>query len=181
MFGRFFAAGVALLIAALPSVAAAQAVCVDCAEPERNYKCTVKDADRVQNVRGIGRGLEFLCISEIARANGHRSCRVNTTFAGPCIGQPYEIDLTRSGTDNANAAPRPGETPADAPAKTSAPAAVPVKKGPPQTVEELAKDTMAKSKEQFSAVDEKMREAGSAVGNAVKKSWNCLSSLFKGC
>lgn len=181
MFGRSFLLGATALIAALPTVAAAQAVCVDCADPERNYKCTVKDADRVQNVRGIGRGFEFLCISEIARANGHRSCRVNTTFAGPCIGQPYEIDLARSGAGNANAAPPPGEAPADEAAKASAPAAAPTKKGPPQTVEELAKDTMASSKKQLSVVDEKMREAGSAVGNAVKKSWDCLTSLFKGC
>lgn len=178
MFKR---SGFALVFAGVPTFVAAQAICVDCAEPERNYKCTVKDAERVQNVRGIGKGLEFLCISEIARTNGHRTCRVNTTFSGPCIGQTFEIDLTRSGTDSAGVAPKPGEMPTDGAPAAPAPAAVPVKKGPPQTVEELAKETVAKSKEQFSAVDEKMREAGSAVGNAVKKSWNCLSSLFKGC
>jgi len=177
MFGRQYALAAVLAIAAVPSSAAAQAVCVDCADPERNYRCTVKDAERVQSTRGIGRGLEFLCISEIARANGHRSCRVNTTFTGPCIGQHYEIDLMRTGTDNAAAAPQPGEKSADVAAKQAAPAP----KGPPQTVEELAKDTMAKSKEQLSAVDEKMRQAGSAVGNAVKKSWECLASLFKQC
>lgn len=181
MLRRHSATCVTMLIVAAPSMAAAQSICVDCTDPDRNYRCSIKNAERVQNVRGASRGLEFLCISEIARLNGHKTCRVNTTFSGPCIGQHHEVDLTRSGTDAAEAA-KPGD-PAEA-AKdgaTATPASAPAPKGPPQTVEQLAKETMAKSKEQFSAVDEKMRQAGGAIGDAMKKSWNCVVSLFSKC
>ena len=79
MSGRGAATCVAILVAAASSVAVAQGVCVDCAEPDRNYRCTVKDAERVQHIRGSNRAVEVLCISEVARAGGHKSCRVNTS------------------------------------------------------------------------------------------------------
>ena len=170
-----------LIAAVLPallaaSAAQAQSVCVDCANPGRTYSCTVKNSERVAGIRNSGRALEFVCISELARMGGHETCRVSTAYAGPCIGQPQEIDMAKVGSD-AVVIGKPSDQPGGAP---GAPV-VPVRKGPPQTLEELARETMSKSKEQIAETDEKLRKAGDAVGGAVKKTWDCLTSLFNRC
>ena len=168
--------------------AMAQGVCVECKGPDRGYRCTVKDAERAQQFRGGQRALEFLCMSEIARVGGHQICRVSTAYSGPCIGQPHEIDMAQLGKDGVIGGKPPGMedgtamapggmaiAPVDAQAKGSA------KKGPPETLEELARETVSKSKAQLSNADEGVRKAGSAVGGAVKQTWECLASLFKRC
>ena len=169
-------AGVVLALLLSTAGARAQSLCVDCAGPDRTYSCTVKDSERVAGVRGSGRALEFICISELARMGGHQNCRVSTTYAGPCIGQPQEIDLAKVGSETVVIG-KPPEQPEGAGGAT----VVPTKKGPPQTLEELARETMSKSKEQMAETDEKMRKAGDAVGGAVKKTWDCLASLFSRC
>jgi hypothetical protein len=56
---------------------------------------------------------------------------------------------------------------------------------PPATVKELAEQTAKSSKNGLSnaanAVGEAARQTGDAVGQAAKKSWYCVSSLFKDC
>jgi hypothetical protein len=63
---------------------------------------------------------------------------------------------------------------------------------PPQTVEELAKSTVATTKKSIDSVTgsvkssteqagEKIGDVGSTIGHAAKKSWNCLTSLFNDC
>lgn len=179
----------AVLTVLLSSGAAlAQGVCVDCKGPERTYNCLVKDAERAQQFRGGNRALQYLCISEIARTGKHESCRVGSGYAGPCIGHHYEIDVAKLGKD-AVPVPPPADAAAagadakDKPADQAAvmPPPVEVRKGPPQTLEELARDTVTKSKAQLSKADESVKNAGDAVGGAVKKSWDCVVSLFKRC
>ncbi len=184
--GVFALAAWVIVLLAGPVVA--QGVCVECKGPERGYRCTVKDAERAQQFRGGQRALEFLCISEIARTGGHQSCRVSTGYSGPCIGQPHEIDVTQLGNDNVVGG-RPQGVEDEAPealagaavGPANAQAKGPVKKGPPETLEELARETVAKSKAQLSNADEGVKKAGSAVGGAVKQTWDCLASLFKRC
>lgn len=180
MAGQGLGSAVALFAVLASGAVAAQGVCVDCAEPNRNYRCTVKDGERAQSVRGGGRALEFLCISEIARTGGHQSCRVNTSYSGPCIGQSYEIDLAK-GLPEAIVVGKPAEAEGKGAQPAPAVPTVPAKKGPPQTLEELAKDTVAKSKEQISAADQSVRKAGDKVGGAMQKTWECLTSLFSRC
>jgi hypothetical protein len=164
--------------------ATAQEVCVACKGPDRGYRCTVKDGDRVKHVRGAQKGIEFLCLSELARAGGHESCRVSTGYSGPCIGHPYEIDVAQVVRDNVVLG-RPPEVDAGAagaavavPAK---PQATPAKKGPPETLEQLARETLEKSKNQLSNADESVRKAGGAVTGAMKQTWECIASFFKRC
>ena len=176
MSGRGQAIVVALLVGVASTTASAQGVCVECQEPDRNYRCTVKDAERVQHIRSSGRALEYLCISDLARAGGHKTCRVNTSYSGPCIGHHHEIDLAKAAPDGVVIGKPPEQEGAAVP-----PPATPAKKGPPQTLEELARDTMSKSKEQISEADQKVRKAGDAVGGAMKKTWDCLTSLFNRC
>lgn len=159
-----------------PASAMAQAVCVECKGPERTYSCTVKDSAKVQHVRGAPRAVEFVCISEIARAGGHESCRVGTGYSGPCIGQQFVVDLSRPLPETETVQTQMPHVKPDG----DKPVPQPVK-GPPQTLEQLARETMSKSKDQFSAADETMRKAGGAVGNSLKKTWDCMTSLFTRC
>lgn len=162
--------------------AMAQDICVECSGPAARYNCSIKDAGRVQNVRGSGRAFEFVCLTELARAGKHDSCRISTGFTGACIGEPREIDVTKTGDDVVV-----GGTPQPSPAVgTGVPPPAPgvgeaKKKGPPETLEQLARETVAQSKQQLSEADEGLKKAGEAVGGALKKSWSCLTTLFKEC
>jgi hypothetical protein len=173
---RRVAAIAGLLAALITSAAGAQGVCVECRGPDRGYRCTVKDSERVQGIRGSGRAIELLCLSEIARAGGHESCRAGNSYSGPCIGQHYEVDISKA----AEAPSESAQAGAQEPDKEKA-AALAERKGPPQTLEELARDTLAKSKDQLSEADKQVKKAGEAVGGAVQQTWDCLTSLFKRC
>lgn len=180
MSGRTFIAAAALLTLLVPGIAAGQSVCVECKEPERTYSCSVKDSERVQKIQGAARALEYLCISEIAHSGKHLSCRVGTGYSGPCIGQTFEIDVARLGSDQVVVG-RPDASGAVVPPAAGSPQPEPARKGPPQTLEELARNTVSKSKEQISAADQSVRKAGDAVGGTLKKTWDCLASLFNRC
>lgn len=160
--------------------AAAQGVCVECKGPDQTYRCTIKDGEKVQNIRGAGRATEYICMTEMARAGSHQSCRVSTSYAGPCIGTAREIDLAKI---NLPAAPATGQAAPEGQAQAPGQPAVaqPENNGPPKTLEELARNTVSKSKEQMAAADENMRKAGGAVEGTLKKTWNCVASLFSRC
>ena len=190
LFAPIFVAS-SILFAA--TSAAAQGLCVECRAPERSYACTIKDSEKVAGVRGSGRAQEFLCISEIARLGGHQSCRINTSYSGPCMGEAMELDIAKIGRDavvigkpapdgvpGSEAGAAAGAVPEGVGSERQAKPAH-VKKGPPQTLEELARQTVAKSKEQIGAADDGVKKAGDAVGGAVKKTWDCVTSLFKRC
>lgn len=169
---RLVGLAIVLTTAAQGGAASAQSVCVECAGPARTYACSIKDIEKVQQFRGSQRARDFLCMTEIARVGGHQSCRIGTAFSGPCIGQPFEIDVTKPQVDQAEAA-----------AKTEAggqPAAAD-RKGPPETLEQLAKQTLAVSKEQMAAADEQVRKAGQTVGGVAQRTWTCVVSLFSKC
>lgn len=181
----------ATFAAALASGSAvAQGVCVECKGPDQTYRCTIKDADKVQNVRGAGRATEYVCMTELARAGSHQSCRVTTSYSGPCIGVAQEIDLAKLTPPAAPAAGQTapegqgqgqGQAQGQAPGPQPAPVAQPAKSGPPKTLEELARNMVSKSKEQISAAAETMRKAGGAVEGTLKKTWDCVASLFSRC
>jgi hypothetical protein len=169
-----------------PASASPTAVCVQCRGPDVTYRCEVKDSHRVERIRGSPRALEFVCITELAKAGKHQSCRAGSNFSGPCIGEPRLIDLSKSG-DAVVIGSNPAGPPAavggvQAPDVATTSERTSVKPdGPPQTLEELARVTVSKSKKQIAEADEKMQEASGAVGKALKKSWACLSSLFTDC
>lgn len=163
----------------LPGSAAGQGVCVSCVGPDRDYRCTVKDSEKVQHVRGSGRAIDFVCISEIARSGGHQSCKVGTGYSGPCIGQHFEIDVGKMAAGDGTKEKATTETADQTPSATANKAPPP--QGPPQTLEELARDAMSKSKDQISAADKGLRKAGDAVGGSLKKTWDCVASFFSRC
>jgi hypothetical protein len=90
------------------------------------------------------------------------------------------------------AAPQPGATDPEAQAPDLAVGEGPYQEAPadtppqtPQTVEELAKQTVEASgkglKQAGEAVGDTAKSTGEAVGNALSKTWKCMSSLFSDC
>ena len=148
--------------------AQANEICVSCSGPPAVYRCTVDDADGVARYKGGDRILQFICTTELSKAGGHQKCRTRRGSAEPCIGMERTVSL--SGPIDGIAAQAESDQSgtieaAPAPDKSSA---------PPKTVEELARRTATASKDQLD-------KTGSAVGGAMKKSWNCMISLFQDC
>jgi hypothetical protein len=176
----------ALALCGAVPLASAQEYCVVCTSPEANYRCIVESAPdtAVPAARG-----QLLCITELARSGNHASCSVGRTSAGPCTGETRTVMFTRAADE---ALPPIGEPPqettqAGEPARAvgaPVPPEPPVDE-PPQTVEELAKETVEASgkglKKAGEAVTDTAKSTGKAVGSAVSKTWKCVTSLFSDC
>lgn len=166
--------------------ASAQEYCVICTSPEANYRCIVESAPDTAVPAARGR---LLCITELARSGNHASCSVGRTTAGPCTGETRTVMFTRAADE---ALPPIGEAPQET-TRPGEPAAAegaplepePPSSAPPQTVEELAKQTVEASgkglKQAGKAVTDTAESTGKAVGNAVSKTWKCVTSLFSDC
>lgn len=175
--------------------------CVSCVSPDVSYRCEVGGPDTKADPRGW-----LLCITELARTGGHESCSVERGAAPPCPGI-HKVLAAPAGPPS-DVPPFEVEVPPpDPPAKPPADAAAVERDGAttkgPRTVEELASETYEASKEGLKkagesvsgaaqkageavtgtakSAGEKIGEAGSAVGGAAKKTWNCLTSLFQDC
>ena len=167
-----------------PLVADAQEYCVTCKGPDASYRCVIGgDATAAaRNSRG-----QFLCITELAKAGGHTSCSAARGQATPCPGETRigDVHARRSGRFALwNNRPRPAQPrrgswrpskrclrlpsrlPAPAPMQTTAP----VEEKKPTVVEDLANKT-----------GKAVTDTGEAVGGAMKKTWDCVASLFGKC
>lgn len=168
---KYAAVAVALLLA-LP--ASAQEVCVTCSDPDVSYKCSIKDAEKAANVRGANKAIEFLCITELARQGGHRSCRASREYVGPCLGQPRLIDVTRSTEPK-------GQTADSEQPEVAKPAEEPRRAAgqPPRTLEEMAREGAQKSKQQFDAADQSMKQAAKDAGKSLENAGTAVGDAFK--
>lgn len=174
MFKYAIAAASFGLTFAVAASARAQEVCVTCSDPDVSYKCSVKDAEKASQVRGATKALEFLCITELARQGGHRSCRASRDYVGPCLGQQRQIDVTRSSEPQGQTAgtePPDAERPAEEPRRAAG--------QPPRTLEEMAREGMQKSKQQFDAVDTSMKQAAKDTGKSLEKAGAAVGDAFK--
>jgi len=177
--------------------------CVTCAAPAAMYACTIDGVppEAPNDPRG-----QLLCIQELARLGNHETCSVPRSAPQPCPGMVRVVAAPADGTPPAAAATDPaaaGTEPAlraeGAPTVVTAPPpgdAPPLEKvkpaKEPRTVEELAIQTVDASKQGLKKASdavtgtaekagENVGKAGSAVGDAAKKTWHCLSSLFSDC
>lgn len=200
-----------MVVASSNSDAFGQEVCVSCSEPRAVYRCMLDSSLADVSFRGRGRALEFVCITEIAKRAPHGRCSVSRDHGQICLGQDFVLSPATLGADDGTqmgAAVRDkgdsseyGVAPPVPPVGTAAkPATIPREKeprrssagGPPETLEELARDTVDTSKRQIKdagrAVDrtvksagETIEQAGSSVGRAAEKTWRCLTSLLSRC
>jgi hypothetical protein len=189
-----------IVAAALCAATAAQAaeVCVSCAQPAARYRCVLADGE----TRSLNdAALQVLCIKELAARGQHARCSFDRTQANQQCDAPVAAVTIPAGLaigpapalieGRAPAAPKSTAAagPAPEPAAVAPPSGI---KQPPETMEELAKQTAEQSKADWQKANEQVKEttqaagrqvekAGSAVGSAVKKSWDCVASFFSKC
>ncbi len=189
-------ANIRLLIAAavlgIPSAAQSAEICVSCAEPAARYRCVLADGE----ARPVNdAALQLLCIKELAARGQHGRCSFDRTKANvPCDGVLAAVTLPAglpaNPVDVGAITPKPSAVPAPARAVTEPAAAN--EKQPPKTMEELAKVTAEQSKADWQKANTQIKEttqsagrqvekAGTAVGTAAQKTWDCIASLFSKC
>lgn len=160
------------LAAAVP--VAAQEICVTCAGPDAIYRCTIEKSEKITARLGnlADKPMQTVCMKELARLGGHERCAVRREAVNaPCPGIEKQLSLSSlldnlPGQKPASDTTVPGSAGGEGSAASVPPVPAPAPtetKGPPRTVEELAKQTGAKSKEQLA------------------KTWKCLTSLFSNC
>ena len=157
----------ALVIAGLLAAGRAWAageVCVTCKGPDASYRCKLEGSGALDPSRVGDRVAQFICVSELARRGGHESCSVRNDGFPTCVGELRAVGLTGPLPD----APPPAQPPAGAAAAETA------KSEPPKTMVDLAKRTGEASKAE-------LQKTGKAVEGAVKKTWDCLATLFTQC
>ncbi|MEQ1696014.1 MAG: hypothetical protein ABL901_09270 [Hyphomicrobiaceae bacterium] len=157
-----------------------------CSEPAAAYRCGFEGETAAP---ASAAGNQLLCIKDLAVRGGHKSCSIDRARArGPCEGTLVALP---NPADGAAAAP-PATVPPPIAEAPSAPAPPETKDKQPATVEALAKATVEQSKKDWEKANatvkdttieagQDLKKAGNAVGNAVKKSWNCVVSLFSSC
>lgn len=131
---------------------------------------------------------QILCITELARLGGHTSCKVGRNTEAPCTGELKTVMFPEAPVDPNAPRMTEGAPPAgmddpqyaqpapagDDLAGVNEGAEAPPEDEGPSTVADLTKKTIDKT-------GEGIEKAGNAVGKAVKKTWNCLSSFFGDC
>ncbi len=191
--------GLAICLLCASSLSArAESYCVACYGPDAVYRCVVADAP---DGAPPDPRHQIQCIKQIAKSDGHARCSVERFTAAGCDGALRVINPSQAAIPltppppNAATAPAPVNAPGNPPAGGPEPLAQPAVDGPaepPKTVEELAKTTVDSTKKGLDKLGtsvktttekagEKIGGVGDAIGNAAKKSWDCVTSLFSNC
>jgi len=179
------------------TTASAAEFCVTCDTPAAHYKCVLPGpAGNPGDAR-----LKIWCMTELAKAGNHASCTVDRQAQSGCDGEVkqlalpggYEVDLAPPAA--AEHIPAEQQPPPAAAAGQPVPPAqtdVPKTQNPPATVKEAVEkgvestekaigDTEHAAAEAAKATGSTVEKAGQAVGNAAKKTWKCITSLFGDC
>jgi hypothetical protein len=186
----FLLASLGGVTAALP--ATAESYCVACYSPDAVYRCVIADAP--SSAPPDPRN-QVQCIKQLAKSGGHARCSVERFTSAGCSGPERIISPAVSALPVAP--PAQAEVPSREPVPPGAVSgsAAPDGNGvnePPRTVEELAKSTVETTKRGLDGVSgsvktttekagEQIEGVGSSIGQAAKKGWHCLSSLFSDC
>jgi hypothetical protein len=194
-----YAIALALLLAP-PLGAAGQEACVRCDNPFAIYRCQVDQPGLSPNA-----SISLICITELAKRNGHATCAVSRDTGAACGGDIVKVTPSPGATvpqapppDLAAAPPDQKADPDNLPppeAERTEPPVDPVSDPgdkTPKTVEELAKKTAEASQKGLknagnAVVDaakktgETIEKTGDAVGSVAKKTWRCISSMFGDC
>ena len=157
-----------LLLCIAGEAAGAQEHCVQCSGPAATYRCIVEGGGSP----GSGK-LE--CVTALAEQGPHETCSVGTALPGHCAGPARLVSAAPApmralvekrqdfGTPVAETAPKPASS------------------GEPETVEALAKRLTPSEESPLAKAGGQISRVGTAVGGAARKSWDCLSSLYKAC
>jgi len=181
----------AVALCAFAAAASAQEFCVTCTAPDATYRCVIGgDNVAARSSRG-----QLLCITELAQSGHHASCSAGRNTEGTCPGELRTVMFPPDAEPTAPPladtppmspppaipgpyakqpvearAPNGAHPPEVAPPAGATPAEAPPPDAPPKTVEEGLKKA-----------GKAVTDTGNAVGNAMKKTWTCVTSLFGDC
>lgn len=182
MHTRFSATLLPLFACGFASIAVAQEYCVVCFEPDARYRCIVA-AD--PGAAPSASRSQFLCITELARTGQHASCAVGRMSPETCGGDLKTV-MVPSTSDTLlppdkewqpEVVERSSEPPTEhAQQNPEAPS-----QAPPQTVEELAKQTVDASGKGLKKAGKAVSDTAQSAGQVVSDTWKCLSSFFSDC
>lgn len=156
---------IGLLIAgAACDVARGEEICVMCYDPPAVYRCKTAAGANAQAQ------VHLACLQQIAADGAHGSCSIRRGLSGSECGGPLRtvsvpsvpaviVPADQKANDVAASDAKDG-------AATSAEAERPAK---------LSADKPVKSS------GDVIREAGQKTGSAVKRGWDCVTSLFRNC
>lgn len=174
------AAFLAFTLTAMPAYAQGAAVCVSCTGPDLNYRCKVVREDGTP----LKSGVQYLCISKIAREMGHQRCAVGSQTSGVCQG--IEKTIIYRGNAPVNPFPRAAD---GATTNTTEPVTVPGThsaddhKGEPKTLLELTDQTVKKTQDQLKKTGQTISDAAKATGegitDAAKKTGDTVGTAVK--
>ncbi|MDX2307285.1 MAG: hypothetical protein NW216_03500 [Hyphomicrobium sp.] len=190
------AAGLAAIVAA--SGADAEGYCIACEAPDAIYRCVVAGtpAGSPPDPRN-----QILCVKELAKAGAHARCSVERFTTENCKGEVRTIANAAESNPTVVGTPTPpagtngegADLPLEAPSggggtavrvdpdltaatdgASEGQAEQKVEEKKPATVVDIAKETAEATKEGIDGT-------GKAIGDAAKKTWDCLKSLFGDC
>jgi hypothetical protein len=186
-------AGAALMILGLGAAAQAQEYCVSCTGPDAMYRCVLEGGPGVAPPASRA---QLLCITELARSGGHASCSVGRATGEQCLGEPRTVVLPASPEPGIgqpiNAAQPQPLAPLGEPGTTAAGTTVEGQPSPdpdaagdgdvePSAAAKIAKQTVDASNAGLKKAGEAVNDTATSAGNAAKKTWNCVTSLFSDC
>lgn len=170
-----------LLIGMSPTPLQANDYCVVCNGPDAVYRCVASDPGLASSATA----LQILCIKELARQGGHQTCAISRHTRDDCAGGQVSLSTGPAAypPTRASEPPRPdgggdasqGRNPpqektqgrvAGGTAASAVVAPAPAADAPGGPLQSAA---------------DALKKGASAVGEAAKKSWDCVASLFKGC
>ena len=152
--------GVALLAAAS---ARGQEYCVACTDPPAVYRCIIQDAKP-----GGSQPLQTFCVTAMTKQGRHSKCAIKGGTVFDCDGPVKRVPWSAQGE----------VLPPSEPDKR---ASTPDPNKPPQTVEQMAQRAKEKAASDVNQTTEKARTLGDNIGDATKKTWRCVTSLFTHC
>ena len=164
--------GLAALFATTASVMAAE-VCVECAEPAATYRCVVAIPGAAPIPSLSSKAAQVVCMTELAKAGGHRFCRVTQgAIGGLCNGPERVVALSQpSGTADGDAKQ----------ASEDAARVDPERKQPPQTLADLAKETARTSTDELKKAGQAIKDGADTIGTKIGNAITCVATLFKAC
>jgi hypothetical protein len=188
MHKRSTVVAAAVTVLALTTGVNAQEFCVTCSGPTAAYRCLIGGENTNAAARS-SRG-QFLCITELAKAGGHASCSATRGQSTSCPGETRTVMFSLADPGAAPLAttsppplvPVPSSTTPLPPGHDLPPVALPPPQAQPaQPTPPVETGTAPPANEKPNAVEDLANKTGKAVGNAVKKSWDCVASLFGDC
>jgi hypothetical protein len=166
--GRWIGVMLGAAFCAFNGRAEAQEYCIACTQPNVIYRCIIEGAKP-----GGSQPLQMLCVTAMLKEGRHATCSPKGGTVFDCNGPVKRVSWAAHNAPVSPPMPEAATQPPKAPNQ------------PPKTVEEMAKRVNEKSAEDLKKANETIKDQatsiGQNVGDATKKTWRCIATLFTSC